>query len=455
MMREAEKGYEALKDEFREAMFGILSAYQRGEITDEVLEQMWRAEIKDAWEKAYRFGVRSVGNPFGVWEEDESWLKGAEREEFGYLGKFVEDIKKNELVMSLEDRLDMYIETLDGVYFHGKVDGSPEFVKIHWILREAKHCNTCLRFAAGSPYTKKSLPAVPRDGTSECLSFCKCELRFEYAEQKPEPEAFVIKGPKPVIPPEGYRLPTRKEADKLAAMDAEIDRLRELIKVTTGDVKKELIRQRRDLNNKAIEFMEKHRIYWVPGMQTQKIKFVESIIDDVKKELLIEGGPGSGHWGHKGRPGMRGGSISKGETGNISVSNSFQEIDYREFFTWEGSRQPYAMAAYERVNGDPEFYIGILMKDGDEVVGIASLKPRDGKKVIEVDRLATKRKGYGVKMMREICKIASDKGYGVILGADENAIGFYEKIGMKREGHALFKFSKEEAEDFGKRGIEK
>lgn len=718
MMREAEKGYEALKDEFREAMFGILSAYQRGEITDEVLEQMWRAEIKDAWEKAYRFGVRSVGNPFGVWEEDESWLKGAEREEFGYLGKFVEDIKKNELVMSLEDRLDMYIETLDGVYFHGKVDGSPEFVKIHWILRESKHCDDCIRFAAGSPYTKKTLPAVPRDGTSRCmaskftsvytdkgwkpiykikkgdmvlthkgrfrevldtlneipfkerritedvivvfvkvqnkkkeisipvtedhefytfdgswerakdlkvgdkvfiaskkckscgeyfpliyrsirekeyckncytlpankrvkhlvslgmflpqknkgkkveeiygeekgkeirnkllnkvpwnkgikfnelygerksellkekfkvlykgkrleeklgperaievkqkisiaakkipkeklfggienvvrltiernktmrgkkyeelygeekakkikekiiisnikqglikrssiefsiekvleqigvsyepnkqigpyivdfflpnlgmviecdgdywhslprirekdikkdsylkelgfevihfseneirnnlndcyqrierlvsnhqggyglisaeivaikrrkpikgsvkydltvdedhsyvakgfvvhncLSNCKCELRFEYAEQKPEPEAFVIKGPKPVIPPEGYRLPTRKEADKLAAMDAEIDRLRELIKVTTGDVKKELIRQRRDLNNKAIEFMEKHRIYWVPGMQTQKIKFVESIVNDVRRELLLE-----------------------------------------------------------------------------------------------------------------------------------------------------------------------
>jgi len=158
MIREAEDSYKALKEEFREAMFGILSAYQSGQITDEVLEQMWRGEIKDAWEKAYMYGVRSVGNPFGIWEEDKGWIAGAEREEFGYLGKFVEDIKNNELVMSLEDRLVMYIETLDGVFYHGKVDGSPEFVKIHWILREAKHCPTCIRLAAGSPYTKKTLP---------------------------------------------------------------------------------------------------------------------------------------------------------------------------------------------------------------------------------------------------------------------------------------------------------
>jgi len=699
MIREAEDSYKALKEEFREAMFGILAAYQRGEITDEVLEQMWRGEIKDAWEKAYMYGVRSVGNPFGIWEEDKSWIAGAEREEFGYLGKFVEDIKNNELVMSLEDRLNMYVETLDGVFNHGKVDGSPEFVKIHWVLKEAKHCisgdsfissnlglkkignlincgvkkvyssegvvncdgiikrsgkrfvkeivtyhgfslkatgeheievyrdglikwvnidniklgdwvvlkrgflfndnegteedemlgeilgifdgngwyshpklrkrknglrmdggqcgfvinskdkdvveriieilerfkirkyfrvrdcgnviridagrkgyiklrdfnlrtgsipdcvfelplkgicgylrgvfstdgtvlknvislsnksekfikeiqilllslgilskikceknktnytngnervlwhlkinggrnkdifmdlvgfinkrqrekvkkelrnfvvydsipdkkwfsgfskkadkkldslirqknygisfrsierlmnagllseedkavkwlkngyffdkvekiidckepievydvlncsnrkfiangfsvhncDDCIRFAAGSPYTKKNLPAVPKNGTSRCLSACKCELRFEYADEKPAPEEYVIKGPpKEPYVPKGYRLPTDKEADKLGAMYAEIERLRGLIKVTSGDVKKELIRQRRDINAEMIDFMERHRIYWTPGGQVQKVKFVESIVDEVKKELLKE-----------------------------------------------------------------------------------------------------------------------------------------------------------------------
>jgi len=197
-------------------------------------------------------------------------------------------------------------------------------VKIHWILKEAKHCDECIRYAAGSPYTKKTLPAVPRDGTSRCLSNCRCELRFEYAEEKPKPEIYVIKGPKPMIAPEGYRLPSDKERDELAQMSTEIDRLRELIRITSGPQKKEYIQMRRDLNATMIDFMEKHKIYYVPMGQVQKTKFVESIADEVKKELLLEGGPGSGHWGHRGRPGMRGGSLPGAGTAGHGVARSSQ-----------------------------------------------------------------------------------------------------------------------------------
>ena len=312
MITKAVSDYAFLKGEFKDALFGILGSYQKGEITSEIMETLWRSEIKDAWEKAYEHGMRSVGNPFGVRREDESWIKGAETQEFGYLGKFVDDIKNKELVMGMEKRLDMYVETLDGVFHHGQVEGSPEFVKIYWHLREAKHCNTCIRLAAGSPYTRKTLPAVPRDGTSECLSSCKCFLQFRYMKEEPEPEEFVVKAPKPVIPPEGYRLPSDKERDKLGQMSTEIDRLRGLIPATSGKQKKELIRQRRDLNIKQIGYMEKHKVYYVPLGQTQKVKFTESIADEVRKELLVEGGPGSGYYGHAGRPGFVGGSRTGG-----------------------------------------------------------------------------------------------------------------------------------------------
>jgi hypothetical protein len=41
---------------------------------------------------------------------------------------------------------------------------------------------------------------------------------------------------------------------------------------------------------------------------------VESILSEVKAELF-EGGSGSGNWGHKGRPGKRGGSLpTKGKS---------------------------------------------------------------------------------------------------------------------------------------------
>lgn len=45
-------------------------------------------------------------------------------------------------------------------------------------------------------------------------------------------------------------------------------------------------------------------------------EFIKDIASEIISDLL-EGGPGSGHWGHKGRPGMRGGSLPSG-TGSLS-----------------------------------------------------------------------------------------------------------------------------------------
>ncbi len=325
MMSDAISDYGTLKEEFSDRIFGIFQSFQAKEIVLDDLESMWRSEIRNSWMKAYELGVRSVGNPFGIWEEDKSWIKGAETEEFGYLGKFIEDMKAGVLVMKAEDRLGMYVETLDGVYHHGMVDGSPDYVKIEWILKEARHCDECIKFAAGSPYTKKTLPAVPRDGTSRCLSNCRCQLRFEYSDKKPSPEAIVIAGPKVVRPPEGWRLPTFKEKDNLGAMSTEIDRLRAMITITSGDAKKELIQQRRDLNKDLIDYTDKHKVYYIPGQQVQRLKLSESIADECS-ETLFEGGPGSGNFGHKGRPGHRGGSLPGSVTsahGNVHASSTF------------------------------------------------------------------------------------------------------------------------------------
>jgi hypothetical protein len=71
-------------------------------------------------------------------------------------------------------------------------------------------------------------------------------------------------------------------------MSSEIDRLRGMISATSGTQKKEFIIARRDLNADMIDYMEKHRIYYVPGGQVQKTKFVESLAGEVLKELLTE-----------------------------------------------------------------------------------------------------------------------------------------------------------------------
>ena len=102
LIEDAKAGYGVLKEGFSDRLFGILGSFEKSEITIDELETMWKAEIKDAWEKAYAFGVRSVGNPFGIWEEDRSWMKGAVKEEVGYLGGFVDDIRNNALTMTTE-----------------------------------------------------------------------------------------------------------------------------------------------------------------------------------------------------------------------------------------------------------------------------------------------------------------------------------------------------------------
>lgn len=72
-------------------------------------------------------------------------------------------------------------------------------------------------------------------------------------------------------------------------MSTEISRLRSLILVTKGAQKKDLIIARRDLNAEMIDYMENHKIYYVPGiMVTRGIEFVESLTKEVWKELLTE-----------------------------------------------------------------------------------------------------------------------------------------------------------------------
>jgi hypothetical protein len=48
----------------------------------------------------------------------------------------------------------------------------------------------------------------------------------------------------------------------------------------------------------------------------KQVKFVmKEIAESIRSELFFEGGPGSGNWGHKGRPGKKGGSLDGGGGG--------------------------------------------------------------------------------------------------------------------------------------------
>lgn len=296
-IRKAVVDYGKLKKDFREKLFRHMKAYDAKAITMGQLTVRLKKEIATHWDEAYLFGTRAIGSPFGVAPEDSAFLKRARATEYKFLEKFMSDIKADREKMARYDRLDMYVNSLDGIYQHGQVDGAPDNVEIDWVLHPAIHCSDCLKLAAEGPYTKKTLPCVPRDGTTSCLSSCKCTLRFRKVEPKEIPRPVIVGLKKYKIPP-GYRLAKPEEMEIISGYDNEVRRYRELIKITKDPkLKKEYVRLRRDANKDLIDYLEKKKIYWTPGIELN-LRFA-GMRESIKEEamfVLLEGGPSSGHW---------------------------------------------------------------------------------------------------------------------------------------------------------------
>lgn len=339
MIRKAIADYGRLKSDFRGMLYKHMRAYDAGEITISQLTSRLKKEIAGHWDEAYVLGTRAVGNPFGLSPEDSAFLKGARTTEYGFLGKFMTAIDTGKEKMARYDRLEMYVQSLDGMYGHGQVDGMPENIEIDWVLHPAEHCSDCLKFAAEGPYTKKTLPAVPRDGTTQCLSGCKCTLRFRKVPLK-EPLRPVVVGPKKLRIPPGYRLPEPEEMDVAYSYHNEIVRYRQLIKITKDPkLKREYIRLRRDANKDLIDYLQKKKIYWTPGIELNlRLAGTRESIKEEVKLVLLEGGAGSGHWDHAGRKGERGGSAPGGGLGGGSVEQELAKRFAKQIQKMEGMK---------------------------------------------------------------------------------------------------------------------
>lgn len=157
---------------------------------------------------------------------------------------------------------------------------------------------------------------------------------------------------------------------------------------------------------------------------------------ELSKEVT-EGGPGSGFYGHAGRPGEVGGS-AKGVTvmGPKEIKKKYNWKDgsadklWDELKAWGGARGKLASAAeYQITKGMDE---GFFVKQGNEVVATALIDAKMLKGSVYVDMLATKRPGFGKRSMAVIAKRAAKLHKGIMLHALPKAVGFYEALGMKK-----------------------
>lgn len=154
-------------------------------------EQKIKNTLRNAYHKAFTLGLRAAGWTKDLEPSDTHFLSSFALEEWNYLAGFLGDVAQGRGRMDYQRRLAMYAQSVDAVFWAGKMSAQPPDVKIHWNLSPAEHCESCKRWAMQSPFTTKTLPALPRDGSSECLTACKCFLTFEEQEGRSMPHSSV------------------------------------------------------------------------------------------------------------------------------------------------------------------------------------------------------------------------------------------------------------------------
>lgn len=190
----ANRQYARVKDEFRLALRDIVFGFQKGKYTEREFDVLGRAAFETAYIRTFRYGLKASGVSLldhptkrthgpELQQYDERWVKSSLKDERKYWNKFMGDIVSGDIAtkrFTAAERIDMYADTLDHVYDAGRVVGHPSHSIIYWVMnREKEHCSLCDFLQKNSPYTRETLPGVPRDGnTCLGLSRCGCELRI-------------------------------------------------------------------------------------------------------------------------------------------------------------------------------------------------------------------------------------------------------------------------------------
>jgi hypothetical protein len=141
----------------------------------EATAPIWR----EAYEEVRRVGrqasaLESLGDAT-IMREEETWFRGAVREELAYWNTFLAEIDAGSVLPDrLAERFDAYLKALRFMYESSRVQALPDNVLFYWMGPEdAGNCPGCVYLLERSPFTKDNLPAVPRDGVTRCLTNCR------------------------------------------------------------------------------------------------------------------------------------------------------------------------------------------------------------------------------------------------------------------------------------------
>jgi hypothetical protein len=159
-----------------DATHSTLEALTRQLYAGDISLSQWQiavaSELKDAHLAQSMF---AVGGRVNMGFAEFGRVGQTLREQYGFLSQFADDIAAGKVSEAMAlSRINMYGNAATQSYWSEYAKASTGL--IDWRLGVAEHCGDCVSIANGSPYTEASLPAYPCDGSTKCLSNCKCTL---------------------------------------------------------------------------------------------------------------------------------------------------------------------------------------------------------------------------------------------------------------------------------------
>lgn len=185
LKRSREHGFTIIRANYRKSLMQLFSQWDSGKFKSVV--QLRKAAVntfRKYFTKAFQYGmlvragVKNTPINFQLQPGHYRWIANAADEEYSYFENFMKDTRSGKSKMTPEQRVEMYVKTLDSIYDAGLVSGTPKdgFDVFHWKLNPGESCPGCIYLSERSPFTRENLPTTPRSGATPCLSNCNCEL---------------------------------------------------------------------------------------------------------------------------------------------------------------------------------------------------------------------------------------------------------------------------------------
>lgn len=177
--------YHTIRKHLYADVLKLIQEYKAGKIGFERLKTDASATLRSAYIRLFTITQKlsATDQIFGrdteklVAAEEKDWIRSAIKQEMQYFNAFLDSVRNGMSLGKVKQRLEAYCDTLRSVYTSSRVLTAPSLSVIYWATKsDDRVCPSCLWLKDHSPYTKYTLPCVPRAGYTRCLNNCRCRI---------------------------------------------------------------------------------------------------------------------------------------------------------------------------------------------------------------------------------------------------------------------------------------